>query len=224
MTNINNNNDQSNEINSGNITQNSTINKTALFITGNNRRKNKNNVTRRKSNWLRPEQRELLEQFSHSKDINLPEDMFNPINLTDQQLTGDELNVCKLGLKFIPTIKRYDRVKKWMDIQVFKRKVRLYYFHKLESDDSSISPEGEETICLSEPWKPKSKFDPPKTDNRDLELFLDIMEKELLNSKKEKRVQDNLKDTERIALYHLAKYNKDIRSKLLLGLKIKDPG
>ena len=46
--------------------------------------------------------------------------MFNPINLTDQQLTEDELNMCKLGLKFIAKIKRYDRVKKWMDIQAFK--------------------------------------------------------------------------------------------------------
>ena len=190
-------------------------------ITGNNRRKNKNNTARRKSNWLRPEQRELLEQLSRSKDIVLPEDMFNPINLTDQQLTEDELNVCKLGLNFIPTVKRYDRVKKWMDIQAFKRKVRLYYFHKLEVDDGNISSEGEGIIELSEPWKPKSKFDPPKTDNPDLELFLDIMEKELLNPKKEKRIQDNLKDTERTALYSLAKYNKDIRSKTLIRTQDK---
>ena len=147
--------------------------------------------------------------------------MFNPKNLTDQQLTEDELYVCKLGLKFIPTVKRYDRVKKWMDIQAFKRKVRLYYFHKLEVDDGNISSEGEEIIELSEPWKPKSKFDPPKTDNPDLELFLDIMEKELLNPKKEKKIQDNLKDTERTALYSLAKYNKDIRSKTLIRTQDK---
>ena len=146
------NNEKSNEMNSTNTTHNSIINRTSLFITGNNRRKNKNNTARRKSNWLRPEQRELLEQLSRSKDIVLPEDMFNPINLTDQQLTEDELNVCKLGLKFIPTVKRYDRVKKWMDIQAFKRKVRLYYFHKLEVDDGNISSEGEEIIELLEPW------------------------------------------------------------------------
>ena len=144
--------------------------------------------------------------------------MFNPINLTDQQFTEDELNVCKLGLKFIPTVKRYDWVKKWMDIQAFKRKVRLHYFHKLEFDDGNISSEGEEIIELS---KPKSKFDPPKTDNPDLELFLDIMEKELLNSKKEKRIQDNLKDTEQTALYSLAKYNEDIRSKTLIRTQDK---
>ena len=215
------NNEKSNEMNSTNTTHNSIINRTSLFITGNNRRKNKNDTARRKSNWLRPEQRELLEQLSRSKDIVLPEDMFNPINLTDQQLTEDELNVYKLGLKFIPTGKRYDRVKKWMDMQVFKRKVRLYYFHKLEFDDGNILSEGEEIIELSEPWKPKSKFDPPKTDNPDLELLLDIMEKELLNPKKEKRIQDNLKDTERTALYSLSKYNKDIRSKTLIRTQDK---
>ena len=82
-----------------------------------------------------------MKQLARSKDIVLPEDMFNPINLTDQVLTEDELNVCKLGLKFIPTVKRYDRVKKWMDIQAFKRKVRLFYFHKLESDETSILSE-----------------------------------------------------------------------------------
>ena len=37
--------------------------------------------------------------------------MFNPINLIDQQLTEDELNVCKLSLQVIPTVKRYGRVK-----------------------------------------------------------------------------------------------------------------
>ena len=68
--------------------------------------------------------------------------MFSPTNLTDQQLIEDELNVCKLGLKFIPTVNGYDRVKKWMDIKAFKRKVGLHYFHNLESSDSSISSEG----------------------------------------------------------------------------------
>ena len=69
-------------------------------------------------------------------------DCFNPINLTGQVLTEDELNVCKLGLKLIPTVKRYDRVKKLMDIEAFKRKVRLFYFHELGSDETSILSEG----------------------------------------------------------------------------------
>ena len=176
------------------------MNRTALFKTGRNRRKNKNNARRRKSNWLRPEQRELLEQLSKAKNVILPADMFNPVNLTDQQLTEHELNLCKLGLKFITTVKRYDRVKKRTDIQAFKRKVRLHYFHNIESSNNSILSDGEEIRELSEPWKPKSKFDPPKTDNQDLELFLDTMEKELLNPKKESRVQDILKKTEGEAL------------------------
>ena len=77
--------------------------------------------------------------------------MFSPINLTDQQLTEDELNVCKLGLKFTPTVKRYDRVKKWMNIHAFKQKVRLHYFHNLESSDNRILSEGEEITEFSEP-------------------------------------------------------------------------
>ena len=47
------------------------------------------------------------------------------------------------------------------------------------------------------------------------------MEKELLNPKKESRFQDNLKDTEREALYRLANYNKDIKYKNLVRIQGK---
>ena len=76
-------------------------------MTGRNRRKNKSKETRRKSNWLRLDQLELLKKFSKGKDLILPEDTCNPINLTDQQLTDDELNVCNVGLKFISTVKSF---------------------------------------------------------------------------------------------------------------------
>ena len=72
--------------------------------------KNKNNARRRKSNWVRPEHRGLLELLSKAKNVVLLEDMLNTISLTDQKLTEDELNVCKLGLKFIPTVMGYERV------------------------------------------------------------------------------------------------------------------
>ena len=68
---------------------------------------------------------------------------------------------------------------------------RLYYFHNLESSDNSIFSEGEEITEFSEPWKTKSKFGHPKTDNEDLGLFLDAMKKELSIPKKENRVQEN---------------------------------
>ena len=34
-------------------------------------------------------------------------------------------------------------IKKWIDIQAFKRKVRIHYFHNLESIESNILSEGE---------------------------------------------------------------------------------
>ena len=55
-----------------------------------------------------------------------------------------------------------------MDTQAFKRKVRLHYFHNLESSDDSILSEGEQITELSESWIPKSKFDLPETGNQDL--------------------------------------------------------
>ena len=62
-----NNNETSYETNSVNATQNYTVNITALFVTGKNRLKTINNARRRKLNWLRPERRELLEQFLTQK-------------------------------------------------------------------------------------------------------------------------------------------------------------
>ena len=64
-----------------------------------------------------------------------------------------------------------------MDIQNFKRKVTLHYFHDPESSDNSILSEGEEITELSELWKLKPKFDPTEIDNQDLEPFLDTMKK-----------------------------------------------
>ena len=48
------------------------------------------------------------------------------------------------------------------------------------------------------------------------------MQKELLNQKKENRVQGNLKKTEREALYCLANYNKDTKSKNLIRTQDKE--
>ena len=98
---------------------------------------------------------------------------------------------------------------------------KLHYFHNLESNDNSIFSEREEITEFSEPWKSNSRFDLPKTDNEDLGLFLDAMKKELLIPKKENRVQDNLKITEREVLYRLVNYNEDIKSKNLIRTQDK---
>ena len=58
--------------------------------------------------------------------------------------------------------------------------------------------------------------------NLNRNLFLDTMQKELLNQKKENRVQGNLKNTEREALYCLANYNKDTKSKNLIRTQEKE--
>ena len=60
-----------------------------------------------------------------------------------------------------------------------------------------------------------------KIHNQDLELFLDTMEKELSNRKKENRVRDNLKNTEREALYRLANYKKHIIPKNVIRTQDK---
>ena len=187
----------------------------SVFKRGRNRRVNRNSNRRRKSNWIRPEARPLLNLLQEANEMELPDDMFDPIQLTEDNLDENEKNVCKLGLKFVPTVKSYDRVKKWLDIQSFKRKVRLRYTFAIGDSDDRREPslrdddEPDETHCTAEPWRKKSNKDVPPTDNKALEKFLSEIEKDLLDPKKECKVKDNLSQDERKALYSLSKMNKD---------------
>ena len=185
----------------------------STFIRGRNRRVNRDSRRRRKSNWIRNADLALLNLLKESENIDLPVDMFHPIELTEDRLQEEEKNVCSLGLKFVPTIKKYDRVKKWLDIQAFKRKIRLKYMFSLsEQEQDGQQPadtDASDDNQTPEPWKPKSKTDVPPCDNQALETFLLNMENDLLLPKNEKTVKDNITRTEREALYRLSKMNKN---------------
>ena len=197
----------------------------STFIHGRNRRVNRNSRKRRKNNWLRGVDLTLLDLLKESHQVSLPEDMFDPIELTNERLEENEKNVCKLGLKFVPTVKKYDRVKKFLDIQAFKRKLRLRYAFAMseEAQDEETNMDAEEvTHSVSTPWKPKSTKDVPPTDNEALETFLNNMENDLMKPKKEGKVEDNLSKAERSALYNLSKMNKDTNCKKMI--RIQDKG
>ena len=70
IINLNNNNKESNEAISVNTTEYSAMNKIALFAPSRNRRKDKIKERKKRLNWLRPKQQELLEQFSNAKKCN----------------------------------------------------------------------------------------------------------------------------------------------------------
>ena len=183
----------------------------STFVRRRNRRVNRKSSIRRKRNWIKNANLELLNLLRDADNIQLPEDMYDAINLTDTNLDENESNVCRLGLKFVPSIRKYDRVKKWLDIQEFKRKIRLQYYFSIneESDDEQVENGNADLLHVKEPWKPKSRSNPPPTENVPLETFLSNMEKELLDPRKEKKVKDNLSREERQAMYKLSKMNKD---------------
>lgn len=52
----------------------------------------------------------------------------------------------------------------------------MYHIHDLASNENTTLLEDDSSVEPSEPWKSKSTFDPPKTDNKGLESFLDRME------------------------------------------------
>ena len=78
-----------------------------------NRRKRRRNI-RRKKKLKRREKRRLKREreeqefrriLDASKEIHLPEDMYDVMDNTDYGWSDAEKEVCKLGLKFVPTVK-----------------------------------------------------------------------------------------------------------------------
>ena len=195
------------------------------FCHQNNRRKNKNNRRRLRKNWMRNRDgvgaQEIRTLLSTSKDYPLSEDMFDAFNLTGEPLTSAEAEVCKLGLKYVPTVRKYDRVKKWFDIQAFKRKLRLQVYHHRKKAENSEEV-SEELVEGSTPWKVKSTFEPPKGQNKSLEEFVSKIENELLNPSSERRVKDNLTHEQRQALNGMNKWNKDPTSEKMI--RVQDKG
>ena len=195
-----------------------------------NRRVNKNSRRRRRNNWRvsnqdkrRDEIKELLKTAS---EYPLPPDMFEAFNLTNHELTETQRKICSLGLKFVPTVRRYDRVRKWFDIQAFKRKLRLdLYHHRKKSNNKEKEVEEkdeEEQDIPNYPWHPKSSFEPPSGMNLALERFLDKLEQDLMDPGNEKKVKDNLSHEERQALYDLSKWNKVREEEIMI--RVQDKG
>ena len=70
--------------------------------------------------------------------------MYEPLDNTNHSWSVVEKKITSLGLKFVPTIRRFDSPKKLTDFMEFCRKLRLaVFFHHLR--ENSIIAEGNTT-------------------------------------------------------------------------------
>ena len=156
--------------------------------------------------------------------------MYDPLDNTNYEWQEGEKEVCSLGLKFVPMIRKHNIAKKYDDFLKFARKLRLaVFFHRLKSStatgtrnsQTNISenhtPENQsqdntntlDTYSDEFPWTKPSTFEPRIGQNESLELFIQEVESFLFYSGKSKKVKDNLTAQQREALKRLRTWNKD---------------
>ena len=129
----------------------------------------------------------------------------NVFNLSHRKLSKAEVSLLCKGLKFSPTPNTIDKSILKEDLEKFGRKLRLMWHYR--NDNRIFDPNL---------FKPKSKFNPPKSDAA-IELYLSRLEEKLLNLGPIKHKYNNLTREERKALY-------DLRNDTSIIIKEADKG
>ena len=97
-------------------------------------------------------------------------------------------------LSFCPTRQKIDWIELKADLEDFSRRLRLKeYFHSRESSNYVSDPN---------PFKKKNSWTPNKDRDLGLELFIQLLQSDILNTKPSK-IADNLSEHEREALQKL---------------------
>ena len=129
----------------------------------------------------------------------------NVFNLSHRKFSKAKVSLLSKGLKFCPTPNTIDKSILKQDLEKFGRKLRLkWHYHN------------DNRIFDRNPFKPKSKFNPPKSDAA-IELYLSRLEEKLLNLGPIKHKYNNLTREERKALY-------DLRNDTSIIIKEADKG
>ena len=116
----------------------------------------------------------------------------NVVNLSDKNLSEDQIKLLSKGLKFSPTPRDIDKGQLKADVDAFKRRIRLSWYFK-DEENSDYDPDAFYVI---------SGWNPPRADNI-LETYLSLLEKEVLSVSPEGRNFSNLSFGERQALGEL---------------------
>ena len=114
----------------------------------------------------------------------------NVVNLSKKILTEAEVSVLSKGLKFCPTAKEIDRAKIKEDLEEFGRRLRLKWHYRNEEDEFSFNP-----------FKKKSDFN-PKNDVA-IEIYLSVIEDQIMGIQENGQNFSNLSKEEQLALKNL---------------------
>ena len=115
----------------------------------------------------------------------------NVVNLSNRKLSEAEVSLLSKGLKFCLTPNSVDKSVLKEDLEKFGGTLRLKWHYR--NDERTFDPN---------PFRPKSKFNPSKTDVA-IELYLSHTEKKLLSCTEIKHSHYNLTREERQAMCNL---------------------
>ena len=135
-----------------------------------------------------------------TEPIKLRDDEFyTVINLSDYSLSYFDLRVLSLGLKFTPNPPHVDRLSLKESLRRFDRNLRLREYFA-----DSDSPVDFDTIT----FRKKTTWTPPPNRDKALDMFISVVESELMNAPEQKNIP-NLTADKRLALRN-HKRNTDV--------------
>ena len=161
--------------------------------------------------------------MKEARNIDLPDDMFKPLDNTQYQWNDHEKEICS----FVPTVRRHDEAKKLEDFLHFGRRLRLaVFFHRIEKEqtvvEDQIIRQQSDEIELEKPWTPVSTFNPTPGENEVLETFLTELQNYLFDPENYRKVKDNLTQMQRNALRNLSTWNSNPNNDRMF--RIQDKG
>ena len=134
---------------------------------------------------------------------------------TGYNWTEQEASVCRLGLKFVPTVTTIDRAKKMEDFEQFANDLRLLVakFDDMEEEhpENDLGTEENETTEKNKtpPWIMNRRYFQKPGDYPQVEEFINQLKVKLFNPANENYVKDNITKEQREALKSLSKWNAD---------------
>ena len=114
------------------------------------------------------------------------------LNLSSIKLTDDDYILLSKGLKFCPKIKSHDRLKIAEDIFKFSRRVRLKEYFSEKVENIQCNEENDELYDLPCFNKKESAFTPPAGRDIYLDLYIDAVTEEILQSQKNSKHYSNI--------------------------------
>ena len=115
------------------------------------------------------------------------------------------ISLMSKGEKLVPMPNRVDLTKKYNDFLRFCGIVELGIFFKDQQQDKKPGSEIEGT----EPWLPRSSFQPEQGINEAVQKFPAELYCKLFDPKNRRKVKQNLSREETLALRKLSTWNKD---------------